>query len=178
MMVGSLRKESFNRSVANVIVRELQRRDWQTEFAVLDDLPLMNQDIEFPTPTNVMRLREQVKTADALWIVSPEYNEMIPGVLKNALDWLSRPTKAGVFGAPDFIQDFPVVLSGAGGRKGAKVGLAHLMTLTKFMGMRPLPDSVGLRVPMAAFQTNRFDLDGDQKAAIIAQIAQLQSAVK
>jgi len=54
-------------------------------------VPLFNQDIEHPAPDPVRRVREAVKAADGLWFFSPEYNHGVPGVLKNLIDWLSRP---------------------------------------------------------------------------------------
>lgn len=176
-LVGSLRQGSFNRTLANDISRRLVADGLTTSFAEIGDLPLMNQDTEFPAPAAVTRLREQVQAADALWLVSPEYNEMIPGGLKNALDWLSRPLTPGVFGAPDFLQDLPVALSGAGGRKGARVGLEHLRTLTAFMGLAPLDQMVGVQVPTAAFMGGDFVLDDQQADQVAAQVAAVEQVL-
>ncbi|MFC0380194.1 NADPH-dependent FMN reductase [Levilactobacillus acidifarinae] len=129
MVVGSLRQDSFNRTVAQTIATQLEEQGVTVNFATIADLPLMNQDFEFPVPAAVQRFRDQVQAADGLWIVTPEYNEMIPGGLKNALDWLSRPVTPGTFGSPEFLQGKPVMLTGAGGKKAAKVGLSHLKTL-------------------------------------------------
>ncbi|AVW11073.1 NADPH-dependent oxidoreductase [Lactiplantibacillus paraplantarum] len=172
MVVGSLRKDSFNKTVAEQISTQLVAQGAEVTFANIADLPLINQDIEFPAPSSVMTFREQVQAADGLWIVTPEYNEMIPGGLKNALDWLSRPTEAGVFGAPDFIMNKPVMLTGAGGKKAAKVGLAHLKTLLTFMGLKPNDNLVGLQIPTSAFMTGKFDLDSEQRAVITQQVTE------
>ena len=90
LIVGSLRKESFNLQLAQLAAEMLKDK---TQVSILHyaDLPFMNPDIEFPTPESVARVRQEVLAADGIWIFSPEYNYQIPGVLKNLLDWLSRP---------------------------------------------------------------------------------------
>ena len=96
-LVGSLRAASVNRQIA-----ELAAETAPTDMSVtvyegvgggLGGLPFYNEDIDNPAgvPASVTRLRSAVAEADALLVVTPEYNGSIPGVLKNALDWLSRP---------------------------------------------------------------------------------------
>jgi len=89
-IVGSLRKESLNRQLAVTMGELLGDR---AGFTLLDysDVPLLNQDMEYPAPEPVRRVREAVKAADGLWFFTPEYNHTFPGVLKNLIDWLSRP---------------------------------------------------------------------------------------
>lgn len=170
LMVGSIRKDSFNKALAHEIETQLNNNDIKAEFAKIDDLPMMNQDIEFPAPDKIIRLRKSVADSDALWIVSPEYNGTIPGVLKNALDWLSRPTKPMTFGAPEFIHDKPVTVSGAGGKNSATGSILDLIKLVEFMGMKPMKKTVGLQIPTAAFMNNHFDLSSLQKGEITEQV--------
>lgn len=170
IMVGSIRKDSFNKTLAQEIKSQLEKNGFNVEFAKIDDIPMMNQDTEFPVPTQISRLRENVQQSDALWIVSPEYNGTIPGVLKNALDWLSRPTQPKTFGAPEFITDKPVTVSGAGGKNSAIGGIMDLIKLTEFMGMTPMKKTVGLQIPTEAFMTNKFELSSLQKAEIVEQV--------
>lgn len=89
-IVGSLRKESYNRQLALAAKEVLGDR---AAFEILEyaDIPFMNQDIEYPAPEAVRRVRAAVREADGLWIFTPEYNHSYPGVLKNLIDWLSRP---------------------------------------------------------------------------------------
>lgn len=97
LVCGSLRAQSLNRQVgvhAAQMLDEVSPR-LRTQWLDYADLPFMNQDIEFPTPTPVERVRAQVMAADAVWVFSPEYNQGIPGALKNCLDWLSRPLVPG-----------------------------------------------------------------------------------
>ena len=75
-IIGSLRKESFNKKLAKEVEEMLDGRA-TVEYLDYSDVPLMNQDFEFPAPEAVKRVRERVAEADALWIFSPEYNYTI-----------------------------------------------------------------------------------------------------
>lgn len=89
-LVGSLRRESFNRGVMRAAI-ELLPSGAELEVFELDGLPDFNQDEEREPPPKVVALKERIRAADALLFVTPEYNYSIPGVLKNAIDWASRP---------------------------------------------------------------------------------------
>ena len=84
-IVGSLREGSFNRQLAREAEQMIGAR---AEVTYLDytDVPLINQDIEFPEPEAVASLRAAVKEADALWVFTPEYNFSYPGHVKNLFD--------------------------------------------------------------------------------------------
>ena len=89
-IVGSLRQNSFNRQLALAAKAVVGER---ATFDLLDfaDVPLLNQDFEYPAPEAVRRVRDAVLAADGLWFFTPEYNHSFSGVLKNLIDWLSRP---------------------------------------------------------------------------------------
>ncbi|WP_373987270.1 NADPH-dependent FMN reductase [Duganella sp. BuS-21] len=88
---GSLRKQAFSKAIL-LALADATAADAQFEYADIGDLPLFNQDLYVdPLPPAVERFRSQIAAADGLVIASPEYNHGIPGVLKNALDWVSRP---------------------------------------------------------------------------------------
>ena len=89
-IVGSLRENSYNRQLS-LAAKEIVGDRAIFEIIDYDDVPMMNQDIEYPAPDAVCRVREQIKSADGVWIFTPEYNHSYPGVLKNLIDWLSRP---------------------------------------------------------------------------------------
>lgn len=91
---GSLRTRSLNRQVGEKAA-SLMEDAVRTSWLCYADLPFFDQDAEFPAPGAVARVRSEVRGADAVWICSPEYNHNIPGVLKNCLDWLSRPLEKG-----------------------------------------------------------------------------------
>nr|WP_320191786.1 NAD(P)H-dependent oxidoreductase [uncultured Desulfobacter sp.] len=90
IIVGSLRKESFNRSVANYLT-SVAPEGCSFSFPDIGGLELYNQDLD-DTPTEAwVKFRDEIKAVDALLFVTPEYNRSIPGVLKNAIDIGSRP---------------------------------------------------------------------------------------
>lgn len=91
-LLGSLRKESFNRKVAETIKDRYKHR-LDIEIADLGALPLFNQDLELDPPEAVAQFKKKVAEAEGILIVTPEYNWSIPGVLKNAIDWCSRVDK-------------------------------------------------------------------------------------
>ncbi|RNF82055.1 NADPH-dependent FMN reductase [Montanilutibacter psychrotolerans] len=122
-IAGSLRSQSLNRRLLDAAVT-LAPNGMQVE--VYDDLaslPMFNEDTESALLNSgaVLALRERVAAADAVLIATPEYNQSIPGVLKNAIDWLSRP-------APDeVLVGKPVAVIGAsGGRWGTRLAQAAL----------------------------------------------------
>jgi chromate reductase len=90
VVVGSLRKESFNRQLAHAVT-SLAPADFTFEFLDIGVLPLYSQEYDADYPEVARRFKQQIEGADALLFVTPEYNRSIPGVLKNALDWGSRP---------------------------------------------------------------------------------------
>ena len=94
MIVGSLRKESFNRKVAEYIESLIGSRA-EVSYLEYGDIPYMDQDTEYPAPSSIERVRKEVGEADGIWFLTPEYNYSYPGVLKNLLDWLSRPVRKG-----------------------------------------------------------------------------------
>src|SRR5690606_23971143 len=90
VLVGSLRKESINRQLARALEKLAGDRA-SFEYVQIGDLPLYNQDQDGDYPAEGKRLKEQVRRADAVLFVTPEYNRSVPGVLKNAIDLGSRP---------------------------------------------------------------------------------------
>ncbi len=90
VIVGSLRKESFNRKMAKALA-ELAPSSLKLEIVEIDQLTLYNQDLDESPPPAWVVFKQQVKAADAVLFVTPEYNRSIPGVLKNAIDVASRP---------------------------------------------------------------------------------------
>jgi chromate reductase len=130
-IVGSLRKDSYNRQLA-LLAKEIVGD--RAEFEILDysDVPLLNQDIENPPPEPVRRVREAVKSADGIWFFTPEYNHFFPGVLKNLLDWLSLPVGKE---APAIVKK-PAAISGTTiGMHATACAQDHLVTLISYLDM-------------------------------------------
>lgn len=90
LVIGSLRKDSFNKRLADALVR-LAPADFSFSKVRIGDLPLYNQDDDDAPAASVKRLRDEIAASQALLFVTPEYNRSIPGVLKNAIDHASRP---------------------------------------------------------------------------------------
>lgn len=90
VIVGSLRKESFNRRVANTLI-ELAPTSLKPGIVEIGQLPFFNQDLEPTPPKEWVAFRDRIRPADAVLFVTPEYNRSVPGVLKNAIDVGSRP---------------------------------------------------------------------------------------
>ena len=170
-IIGSLRKESFNKQLAKEAEQLLLGRA-TVEYLDYSDVPLMNQDIEFPAPEAVTRVRERVAEADALWIFSPEYNYSYPGHLKNLIDWLSRPLVARDRQTPLAINGKKVTLSGAGGASATakcREKLTELFTLP-FLRADIMPGpQTGIQLNKEAWTEGRMILSDTQKEELREQ---------
>jgi chromate reductase len=123
---GSLRKGSYNQAALRE-ARELLPDGADLEIVSLDNIPLFNQDYEYDEPEPVRSLKAKVKQADAVLIVTPEANYSIPGVLKNAIDWISWPIKM----CP--LTGKPTAILGAGGRVGTARAQLHLRQILAYL---------------------------------------------
>lgn len=129
VIVGSLRKDSINKKLARAL-EKTGNANLRFVPVGIDDIPLYNQDLEDNLPEPVVRFKEAVAGADAVLFVTPEYNRSIPGVLKNALDWGSRPYGKNVWSGK------PVAMTGtSGGQTGTAVAQAHLRSVLGMLGM-------------------------------------------
>ena len=170
-IIGSLREQSFNRKLAAEAEKMLEGRA-SVEYLDYSDVPFINQDIEFPAPEAVRRVREKVAEADALWIFSPEYNYSYPGHLKNLIDWLSRPVVAGDRQTPLAINGKKVALSGAGGAAATakcRAKLTELLTLPFIRADVMAEPQTGIQLNVEAWTEGRMVLTEEQKAALKAQ---------
>lgn len=115
LLVGSLRKESYTRKVANAVI-SLAPASLHFEIVEIGRLPLYNQDLENMPPADWVAFRDKVGAADAVLFATPEYNRSVPGALKNAIDVGSRPKERNAFnGKPGaVISVSPGALSGFG----------------------------------------------------------------
>ncbi|MGQ0594857.1 MAG: NADPH-dependent FMN reductase [Gammaproteobacteria bacterium] len=110
---GSLRKASYNAAALRA-AQQLAPAGMVIESADISRLPLYNEDLrQQGFPAEVERLREQIRAADALLFVTPEYNYSIPGVLKNAVDWASRPPDQPFAGKPAAVMGASMSLFGS-----------------------------------------------------------------
>jgi chromate reductase len=149
-IAGSLRKNSFNKSLLEAAV-ELQPENMDIEIFDISDIPLYNEDIRVTgDPEPVKLFKQKIADADALLIATPEYNYSIPGVLKNAIDWASRPP------AESPLNGKPMAMMGAGGRMGTVRAQNHLRQVAVYTNM------LALNKPevMVASAREKFSPDG------------------
>ncbi len=150
-IAGSLRKASYNRAALRA-AQQLAPSDAQIEIFELDGIPPFNQDEEAQPPATVAELKARIRAADAILLVTPEYNYSIPGVLKNAIDWASRPYGDSAWSAK------PVAVMGASvGALGTARAQYHLRQCFVFLNMFPIN---GPEV-MISNAAKRFDEQGN-----------------
>ena len=157
-IIGSLRQGSYNRQLAMEAGRILDMSkeivSCPVDFELLDysDLPFFNQDIEHPAPEAVKRVRGLIQSADGIWFFSAEYNHFFPGVLKNLIDWLSRPISGT---EPQVLGGKAAAVSGiTPGISGTGIAQDHLVTLISFLNMRVM-NLPRLTIPNAMQQTDQ-----------------------
>jgi chromate reductase len=127
-IAGSLRKASFNRGLL-VAASELLPEGMSLEVFDLAPLPLYNADVDASgPPASVLELKKKISDANALLLATPEYNYSVPGVLKNAIDWASRPPKDSPLNGK------PVAIMGAAGVGGTIRAQMHLRQILLFNG--------------------------------------------
>jgi chromate reductase len=131
-IAGSLRRESYNRATLRAAT-ELVPEGATIEIFELDDIPGFNQDAEQTPPASVVELKRKIREADAILFVTPEYNYSVPGVLKNAIDWASRPYGDSAWNGK------PAAIMGASvGTIGTARAQYHLRQMMVFLNMFPI----------------------------------------
>ncbi|MBX9759585.1 MAG: NAD(P)H-dependent oxidoreductase [Beijerinckiaceae bacterium] len=155
VLVGSLRRESHNRRLAQALTR-LASADFEFELLEIGDLPLYNQDYDSAPSPAAQRLKKKVNESSGLMFVTPEYNRSIPGVLKNALDHASRP-----YGQNAWAGKPAGVIGVSTGAIGTAVAQQHLRTILAYL------DAPTLGQPEAYIQMKDqlFEQDGSIGAA-------------
>lgn len=150
---GSLRKNSYNRALLRAAVQQVPKNVVLDVFD-LGGIPPFNQDLETQPPSKVKEFKAKIRGADAILIATPEYNYSIPGVLKNAIDWASRPYPDNAFDGK------PLAIMGASiGMLGAARAQYHLRQSCVFLNMYP----TNLPEVFVAHAQEKFDQDGRLK---------------
>ncbi len=148
---GSLRRQSYNRAALRAATQLVPEGAILNTFE-LDGIPVFNQDEEKSPPAKVAEFKHLIREADAILMVTPEYNYSVPGVLKNAIDWASRP-----FGDSAWTGK-PVAIMGASvGTQGTARAQYHLRQMFVFLNMYP----VNRPEVMIANAAERFDEAGN-----------------
>ena len=158
VLTGSARRDSYTRRLGEAIAAGLPGGQLAPR---LTELPYFDQDLEATPPAQVEALRAQVRDADAVVVVTPEYNGTVPGLLGNAVDWLSRPYGAGS------LRDKPVVAVAASpGEVGGARAVVSLRTLLGNTGARVLGG------PITVGGVARL-LDADAVDEVVEQVAEV-----
>ncbi len=131
ILIGSLRKESYNRALFEAFKKQAPAGLSFEEVSI--DLPLLNTDLEDNFPEAATAFKEKVEHADGILIISPEYNRSIPGVLKNALDWGSRP---GTTGKNSFNGKKAAIVGATMGGLGTAQMQQHLRSILVYFDMQ------------------------------------------
>lgn len=158
VIVGSLRKDSLNRQLADALAH-LAPTDFSFSQVQLHDLPLYNQDDDTHQAEQVLRMKAHIQKSHGLLFVTPEYNRSIPGVLKNAIDHASRPMGQGVWGGK------PAGVIGASvGALGTAMAQQHLRNILSYLNVPTMGQPEGFVHAKEGF----FEPDGRIAPASLA----------
>ena len=168
-IAGSVRQHSYNRGVLQAAA-ELAPEGATLEIFDIADLPDFNQDKEQNPPAKIVELKKRIREADAILFATPEYNYSVPGVLKNVIDWVSRPYGDNAW------EGKPAAIMGASiGSIATARAQYHLRQMMVFLNMFPINQPE----VMIGNATQKFDKDGnliDEKTKKFIQ-QQLQTLV-
>ena len=166
---GSTRRDSFNKKLVSIAARGARAAGAEVALIDLKDfpLPLFDQDLEAGQgmPENGKKLQQLFIDHDGLLIASPEYNSSITAVLKNAIDWVSRPAP----GEPSLVAfrgKVATLMSASPGALGGLRGLVHVRSILGNLGVIVLPDQVAVARAHEAFRPDGSLLDPKQQAGI------------
>jgi chromate reductase, NAD(P)H dehydrogenase (quinone) len=177
---GSLRRDSFNHALLREAAERLPAGAELIEFERLREIPPYDADLEAEvTPDAVAELRQAMREADAVLIATPEYNHSIPGVLKNALDWASRPAgQSALTGTP------AAVIGASTGMFGAVWAQAETRKVLGALGGRVAEAELPVSRAAEIYRDGRLDLPPDQSrqleeilATLAAEVEQLRELV-
>ncbi|HEU5122875.1 MAG TPA: NAD(P)H-dependent oxidoreductase [Verrucomicrobiae bacterium] len=150
-IAGSLRRQSYNRSALRT-AKQLAPEGVTVDIFELEGLPLFNEDLEQNPPAQVVELKKRIRAADAILFVTPEYNYSVPGVLKNAIDWASRPYGDSAWSGK------PAAIMGASiGNIATARAQYHLRQICVFLNVFPLNQPE----VMIGNASERFDAEGN-----------------
>lgn len=173
VLVGSLRAGSTNARLADVAIGALPVDNTVTRWERLTELPFYSEDLDTDAaPAIVGEFRDVVAAADALLVVTPEYNGSLPAILKNAIDWASRPRgAAAIAGLP------AAVLAASGSPRAALWAREDAVKVLRVAGALPLAETVGIGSAWSAFEGGRL-VDPTQEHAVHELMGALVAAAR
>ncbi len=173
---GSLRRDSYNHALLRAAAERLPAGVELVEYEGLREIPPYDADLEaegLELPAAVAELREAIRGADAVLVATPEYNHSIPGVLKNALDWASRPAgKSALSGKP------AAAVGASTGMFGAVWAQAETRKVLAALGGRVVQKELPVARAQEQYEDGRLELSRDQSEALQEILAELVSEVE
>jgi len=178
---GSTRQESFNKKLVRIAARAAEQAGAEVTLIDLADfrMPLFDQDLEAAQgpPENATKLKRLMVEHAGFLISAPEYNSSITGVLKNAIDWVSRPV-AGEPNLVAFQEKTGAIMSASPGALGGLRGLVHLRAILGNIGVLVLPGQVGVAKAHEAFDGEGRLKDPKQQSSVEGLGAELAAILK
>lgn len=173
VVVGSLRRESFNKQLAHALAK-LASSDFEFSFPDIGSLPLYSQDYDADFPDVAKALKARVEAANGLLFVTPEYNRSMPGVLKNALDWGSRPWGANSW------KDKPAAVCGISvGATGTALSQQHLRNVLAYLDVPTLGQpEIFLKHTDSFFDANGGIANDDTRKFLTTFVQRFEAWVK
>lgn len=173
-IAGSLRRDSYNRALLREAAERLPAGAELVEFDRLGEIPPYDADVEdFETPEPVEALRQAMREADAVLLATPEYNHSIPGVLKNALDWASRPAgQSALTGTP------AAVIGASTGMFGAVWAQAETRKVLGALGGRVIEAELPVARAAELYKEGHLELPPEQAERLEEILAELAVAVE
>jgi NAD(P)H-dependent FMN reductase len=179
-IAGSLRAQSFNKNLVKIAAKGAEEAGAEVRYVDLADfaIPLYSEDLEAEgTPASVNDLKHLFAQADGILLASPEYNGSISGVLKNALDWLSRPSKDAEIGSAFQGKVAGIMATSPGGLGGIR-GLAHTRDILFNLGVMVSPKQVAVGSSYQAFNSEGQLTDADMEQRVKALGAEVAETAK
>jgi len=178
---GSTREASLNKQLVKIAANGARVAGAEVTYIDLRDfpLPLYDEDLEAKEgiPENARKLKQLMREHQGLLIASPEYNSSLSAVLKNAIDWISRPEPNEPFLAC-FVDKVAVIMSTSPGGLGGLRGLVHLRSILGNIKVIVLPDQIAVPGAMQAFNADGTLQDAKQQAAVEQLGSQLAGVLK
>lgn len=173
-ITGSLRRDSLNHALLREAAERLPAGAELVEFERLGEIPPYDADLESEaTPAAVAELRQAMREADAVLVATPEYNHSIPGVLKNALDWASRPAgQSALTGKP------AAVIGASTGMFGAVWAQAETRKVLGALGGRVIEAELPVARAASLYRDGRLELSPEQSHQLEGLLATLVSEVE
>ncbi|HKW82316.1 MAG TPA: NAD(P)H-dependent oxidoreductase [Burkholderiaceae bacterium] len=162
VIVGSLRRESINRRFALALAK-LAEGTLEFQLVELGDVPMYNEDLWQDLPPAVTRLKQDIEAADAVLFVTPEYNRSIPALVKNTIDWGSRPR-----GQSSWAGKPAGIVGTSGGAIGTAVAQSHLRHIVTVCSMALLPQPEVYLVNKPGLITDSFEVSDENSRAFLA----------